>query len=76
MAAHDRQARTPRVGPAGPPAVRAVGRASVPPGLCVPPPGDERTTLGLAHAANLPTMPEAVDSPRQRASQSAARRYR
>ena len=38
-------------------------------------PPDENTTLGLAAASNVPTIPEPVASPRQRARQTAARRY-
>jgi hypothetical protein len=36
---------------------------------------DESTTLGLAHSLNALPAAETVDSPRQRARQSAARRY-
>ncbi|HEU5111130.1 MAG TPA: hypothetical protein VFT95_21525 [Micromonosporaceae bacterium] len=38
-------------------------------------PPDENTTLGLATTSNAPSIPEPADSPRQRARQSAARRY-
>jgi hypothetical protein len=51
-----------------------IGRAAVPAALRAVPP-DENTTLGLVPASNVPVMPEPVDSPRQRARQSAARRY-
>ena len=51
-----------------------IGRAVVPAALRATPP-EESTTLGLASASNVPAMPESVDSPRQRARQTAARRY-
>jgi hypothetical protein len=53
---------------------RVIGRAIVPAALRATPP-DESTTLGLASASNVPAMPEPVDSPRQRARQTATRRY-
>ena len=53
---------------------RVIGRAAVPVALRATPP-DESTTLGLASASNVPAMPEPVDSPRQRARQTASRRY-
>jgi hypothetical protein len=37
--------------------------------------GDESTTLGLAHSLNVLPVADTVDSPQQRARQSAARRY-
>jgi hypothetical protein len=67
MAAHDRQAGGTVTG-------RVIGRASVPAALRAVPP-DENTTLGLAHATNVAPVAEPVDSPRQRARQSATRRY-
>jgi hypothetical protein len=67
------QARRPAQQPAKPP-VRVIGRAVVPAALRATPP-DEITTLGVASAANAPAMSEPVDSPRQRARQTAARRY-
>lgn len=58
---------------------RAIGRATVrpPAGVGTRPatPADENTTLGLAHALNALPVAGSVDSPEQRARQSAVRRY-
>jgi hypothetical protein len=71
MARHDRQVGGMATGRV---TGRVIGRASVPAALRAVPP-DENTTLGLAHATNVAPVAEPADSPRQRARQSAARRY-
>jgi hypothetical protein len=78
-----------RSGEAPPPDGPAIGRATIPsrvgPGEAVlnrgrdasaePPADDENTTQGLTHSLNVLPAIETVDSPRQRARQSGARRY-
>jgi hypothetical protein len=78
-----------RSGEAPPPGGPAIGRATIPsrvgPGEAVlkrgrdapaePPADDENTTQGLTHSLNVLPAIETVDSPRQRARQSGARRY-